>query len=263
MDAQVQARRSLELDLRNALANSEFELHYQRFVNVASGELVGFEALLRWHHPRRGDVSPAEFIPVAEETGLIVQLGEWVLRQACTEAASWPKGLRVSVNVSAAQFRSQNLGPVVVSALAASRLPPERLELEITETVLMRNNEASLQALHQLRGLGVRIAMDDFGTGYSSLGYLRSFPFDKIKIDGSFVKEIGKNADCDQIVRAMLSLGARLNIATTAEGVETQAQLDFMRAEGCTEAQGYLLGRPIPAREVLRLLPFNKATAAA
>ena len=190
MDARMKARRALEVDLRKALANNEFELHYQPLVRLADNEISGCEALLRWHHPERGIISPAEFIPVAEETGLINAIGEWVLRQACAEAAAWPDDIKVAVNVSPVQFRSQSLSQVVISALAAAGLAPHRLELEITESVLLQSNDTTLAALHQLRELGVRISMDDFGTGYSSLSYLRSFPFDKIKIDRSFINDL-------------------------------------------------------------------------
>ncbi|KAA2236633.1 EAL domain-containing protein [Salinarimonas soli] len=249
MDEAQQERQALELDLRQALARGEFALHYQPLLDLASGRISGCEALVRWHHRTRGMIPPGAFIALAEETRLIVPLGEWVLREACREAATWSEPMRISVNVSAVQFRQPGLVQGVMSALAASGLPPERLELEITETVLIHEGEA-LKTLHQLRGLGVRIALDDFGTGYSSLSYLRRFPFDKIKIDRSFVKEID-NPDTAAIVRAMVGLGSRLGIAITAEGVETQAQLDQVRAEGCTEAQGYLISRPGPAREVL------------
>jgi diguanylate cyclase (GGDEF)-like protein/PAS domain S-box-containing protein len=242
MDAEIQARRLLELDLRHALANQEFELYYQPCIDIRSGAVVEYEALLRWNHPRRGFLSPAAFVSAAEETGLIAPLGEWVLRQACRDAAAWPRGLRVAVNVSAKQFGVSNIVQTAVSALTAANLAPERLELEITESVLMRNGDASLKALHRLRSLGVRIAMDDFGTGSSSLSSLRSFPFDKIKIDGSFISEIGQNAGSDQIVRAMLGLGAKLGIPTTAEGVETEAQLDFVRSEGCTRRKASCSG---------------------
>jgi diguanylate cyclase (GGDEF)-like protein len=263
MDIEAQARRAIELDIREALTRGEFELFYQPVLDIAQGHVVGFEALLRWRHPTRGIVAPAEFIMVAEDTGLIVGLGEWVLRQACSEALRFPAGTRIAVNVSAVQFRSSNFVELVVSALAASGLPPDRLELEITETVLMQSNEGVLKALHDLRSLGVRIALDDFGTGYSSLSYVRSFPFDKIKIDRSFVKELGKNPDCAAIVRAIVSLGAGLGIVTTAEGVETDAQLDFIRACGCSEAQGHLLGAPKPLQHALGLFEGARAVTAA
>jgi predicted signal transduction protein with EAL and GGDEF domain len=249
MDEAQQERQALELDLRQALARGEFTLDYQPLLDLASGRISGCEALVRWHHRTRGMIPPGAFIPLAEETKLIVPLGEWVLREACREAATWDRPMRVSVNVSAIQFRQAGLVQSVAGALSASGLPAERLELEITETVLINEGEA-LRTLHQLRALGVRIALDDFGTGYSSLSYLRRFPFDKIKIDRSFVKEID-NPDTAAIVRAMVGLGSRLGIAITAEGIETQAQLDQVRAEGCTEAQGYFISRPGPAREVL------------
>ena len=209
---------------------------------------------MRWHHPTRGFVSPADFIPVAEETGLIVPLGEWVLHQACVEAMKWPTSARVAVNLSPLQFKDRNLTMSVISALARSGLPPNRLELEITETVLLERSEANVATLHRLRALGVRVALDDFGTGYSSLGYLRSFLFDKIKIDRSFVRELSDRSDCLAIVRAVAGLGASLGICTTAEGVETQDQLDRVRAEGCTEAQGFLISQPRPGSEIAGLL---------
>jgi diguanylate cyclase (GGDEF)-like protein/PAS domain S-box-containing protein len=254
MDARLQERRTLELDLRRALTASEFELYYQPLVEAQSGRVIGFEALLRWNHPHRGLVPPADFIPLAEEIGLIIPLGEWVLREACREAAAWPGGVKVAVNLSPVQFRSPTLFHTVVSALGSSELSPHRLELEITESVLLHDSAATLALLHQMRGLGVRIAMDDFGTGYSSLSYLRSFPFDKIKIDRSFVRELGEKADCLAIVRAVAGLGASLGITTTAEGVETPEQLEQVRAQGCIEVQGYLFSRPRPADEVPGLL---------
>jgi predicted signal transduction protein with EAL and GGDEF domain len=254
MDAQMQARHALELDLRKSLAAGEFELHYQPIIELESGRVSGFEALVRWRHPERGLISPDVFIPVAEEIGLIVPLGDWVLRQACRDAATWPGQLSVAVNLSAAQFRNSTLALSVAAALGASELAATRLELEITESVLLQDDRTVLDALHQMRDLGVRISMDDFGTGYSSLSYLRSFPFDKIKIDRSFIRELGKKNDCVAIIRAVTRLGSNLGMATTAEGVETEQQLEILRAEGCTQVQGYLFSRPQPASEIPAML---------
>jgi len=254
MDRRAQMRRDMELDLRRAFSNGEFELHYQPLVDVATDRISGFESLLRWRHPEKGMVSPAEFIPVAEDIGLIVSIGEWVLREACNEAVKWPADIKIAVNLSPVQFRSRNLVQVVVSALANSGLSPKRLELEITESLLLAETEANLAILHQLRELGVSISMDDFGTGYSSLSYLRSFPFDKIKIDRSFVKDLAKRPDCVAIVRAISGLGRSLNITTTAEGVETRDQLDWLRAEGCNQVQGFLFSAAKPASDIGQLL---------
>jgi diguanylate cyclase (GGDEF)-like protein/PAS domain S-box-containing protein len=254
MDAKMKVRRALEVDLRKALANGEFELFYQPIVDLQHNELSGFEALLRWRHPERGMVSPAEFIPLAEEIGLITPIGEWVLRKACTDAKLWPEPIGVAVNFSPVQFKSKNLVSTVVSALATSGLPPKRLEIEITETVLIQDNETTLAVLHQLRDLGVRISMDDFGTGYSSLSYLRRFPFDKIKIDRSFIRDLARRDDSRSIVRAVTGLGSSLGMVTTAEGVETEEQLRLLRAEGCTQVQGYLLSPPKPLSEIAELI---------
>ena len=254
MDRQAQKRRDLERDLRRAFANGEFELHYEPLVGISADRISGFESLLRWRNPEMGMISPAEFIPVAEDIGLIVPLGEWVLREACAEAMNWPEDIKVAVNLSPAQFRSRNLVQAVVSALAHSGLSPRRLELEITESVFLAETEANLAILHQLRELGVSISLDDFGTGYSSLSYLRSFPFDKIKIDRSFVQGIAERTDCVAIVRAISGLGRSLNITTTAEGVETVDQLDWLRAEGCNEVQGFLFSAARPAAELGTLL---------
>jgi diguanylate cyclase (GGDEF)-like protein len=254
MNAQLLARRSLEADLRCALERGEFELHYQPFVNVVSNQVTGFEALIRWNHRDKGLIPPSDFIPLAEETGLINPIGDWVLRQACMEAVSWPADLQVAVNLSAVQLKNRNLAQSVVLALAGAGLDPRRLELEITETVLLQEDAALLASLHQLRAFGARIALDDFGTGYSSLKYLRHFPFDKIKIDRSFVKELGTRADCAAIVRAVVELGRSLAMSTTAEGVETEAQLAHLKHEGCTEVQGYLFSKPRPANEIPSLI---------
>jgi diguanylate cyclase (GGDEF)-like protein len=254
MDVQMQARRTLEYDMRAALPDGQFELHYQPVLNVVRNDIVGVEALIRWRHPERGMISPGEFIPLAEETGFIVPLGEWVIREACTEAARWPDGVKVAVNLSPAQFRGQGLVQVVINALASSGLAPGRLELEITETILLQDGPATLATLHRLRDLGVHIAMDDFGTGYYSLSYLRSFPFDKIKIDRSFVKDITASAGSLNIVRAVAAMAKGLGMESTAEGVETQEQLDAIRSEGCTEMQGFLFSRPLPARQIDDLL---------
>jgi predicted signal transduction protein with EAL and GGDEF domain len=254
MDAQMQERRRLELDLRKALLADQFELYYQPLINVAGGDVSGFEALLRWNHPDWGIIMPDAFIPVAEEIGLIVPLGEWVLRQACRDAMAWPGKLSVAVNLSAVQFRNPLLALSVVSALGQSGLAASRLELEITETVLLQDDRAVLDALHQIRDLGVRICMDDFGTGYSSLSYLRSFPFDKIKIDRSFIRELGKENDCVAIIRAVTRLGSSLGMITTAEGVETEQQMEILRAEGCTQVQGYLFSKPRPRAEIPAML---------
>ena len=267
MDAKMQSRRALELDLRKALGLGEFELFYQPVVNLQADEVSGFEALLRWRHPERGLVSPAAFIPLAEDIGLIRPIGAWALKQACCEAATWPSHLKIAVNLSPAQFKNGNVVLDVISALGASGLAANRLELEITEAVLLQDTEATVTILNQLRDLGVRIAMDDFGTGYSSLGYLLKFPFDKIKIDQSFIRDLADKPDSIAIVRSVTGLGTSLGICTTAEGVETEGQLQRLRAEGCTEVQGYLFSKPIPAADIASLLQrrgnlSSRATAA-
>jgi diguanylate cyclase (GGDEF)-like protein len=253
MDARMQARRALELDLRKALANGEFEVFYQPLINIQTRSITGFEALVRWHHPERGLVQPADFIPMAEEMGLIVPLGEFVLRQACVDAVTWPGSPKVAVNLSPVQFGNTTLVADVAAALHDSGLSPKRLELEITESVMLHDTDAVLVVLYQLRALGVGIAMDDFGTGYSSLSYLRRFPFSKVKIDQSFVRGLGQGGDCDTIVTAVADLCARLGMITTAEGVETEDQMQRLRAGTCTEAQGYLFSQPIPAQQVMEL----------
>jgi diguanylate cyclase (GGDEF)-like protein len=263
MDARMKARRELELDLRKAIVNCEFALYYQPLVNLKSNDITAFEALVRWNHPTRGLISPAEFIPIAEETGLIIPIGEWVLRHACQETAGWPAHLKVAVNLSPAQLKSRNLTQLVISALAESGMAADRLQLEITETVLMHNTFATLATLHQLRKLGVQIAMDDFGTGYSSLSYLRSFPFDKIKIDRSFIQDLSNGAEPLAIVHAVAGLAKSLNMISTAEGVETQQQLDQLQIIGCTEMQGYLFSHARPAEEIVRMfLAPDEETAA-
>jgi diguanylate cyclase (GGDEF)-like protein/PAS domain S-box-containing protein len=263
MDARAQARRLLEIDLRAALTRHEFEVHYQPIHDLKTDCITAFEALIRWKHPLRGMISPMDFIPLAEETGLITQLGDWILRKACMDAASWSREVRVAVNLSPVQFKNSNLVKSVISALAASDLAPERLELEITETVLLQDSEATLAALHKLRSFGVKISMDDFGTGYSSLSYLRSFPFDKIKIDRSFVHELATREDSMAIVRAVTGLGKSLGISIVAEGVETNEQLGLLRTEGCTEVQGFLFSRPRPAQDVEAMLSYGLERGAA
>jgi diguanylate cyclase (GGDEF)-like protein len=254
MDARLQARRALELDLRRAIVQGEFELQYQPLVNIKTGSVTGFEALVRWQHSERGIVAPGEFVALAEETGLIGALGEWVLRTACEEAATWPDHIKVAVNLSPVQFKNRKLVEVIVSAMAMAGLSPHRLELEITESVLLQDDDATLAMLHQMRGLGVRISMDDFGTGYSSLSYLRKFPFDKIKIDQSFIRDLSKEDDSIAIVRAVASLAASLHIATVAEGVETADQLEIARAEGCTEVQGFFFSPPVSAANAREII---------
>jgi diguanylate cyclase (GGDEF)-like protein len=254
MDAVVQARRGLERDMRTALVQDGFRLFYQPLVNLQTKKVTTFEALMRWRHLERGSVPPSIFIPVAEEMGLIVQLGEWALRQACMEAMEWPDGICVSVNLSPLQFSKGNLVSTVMSALASSGLPASRLELEITESVLLEKSERNISILNQLRHLGVRISMDDFGTGYSSIGYLRSFPFDKIKIDQSFVKDVLVDEGSLAIVRAIAGLGVSFGMITTAEGVETVEQMQRLNLEGCIEVQGYLFSKPVPSNEIAGLL---------
>jgi diguanylate cyclase (GGDEF)-like protein len=261
MDRLMQARRTLELELRNAIAHQEFEIYYQPIVNLRSEGITSFEALLRWHHPERGLVPPLSFIPLAEETGLIVPIGEWIIRQACEEAAKWPENIRLAINISAAQFKTRTLCQLVTSALTNSGVSPERLDIEITESVLLGDSASTIETLYQLRALGVRISMDDFGTGYSSLGYLRSFPFDKIKIDRSFVHDLRQNKDAKAIITAVTGLGSSLGILTTGEGVESKEEAEYLRQSGCIEAQGYFFSKPRPAREVRDMLAESYALA--
>ncbi|CAN5146804.1 hypothetical protein BH11PSE5_BH11PSE5_04980 [soil metagenome] len=254
MDAEAQARRAMEVDLHDALNKGELELHFQPLFGLSQNRVTAFEALLRWNHPARGMVSPADFIPLAEETGLIIPIGEWVLHEACRIAGTWASDIRIAVNISPVQFRNSMLNSIVLQALARSCLEPQLLELEITESLFIDNVEATLASLHSLRALGVRVALDDFGTGYSSLSYLRSFPFDKLKIDRSFIVDLLAHDGATAIIRAITSLADALGMETTAEGVESSEQLDILRAEGCGQIQGYLFSRPIPASEVDALL---------
>ena len=244
----------METDLRRAVANGQFVVYYQPLVDARTRAPTGFEALMRWQHPERGLVSPAEFIPLAEKMGLILGMGAWALVQACTDAAGWPEHLKVAVNLSPMQFLGGRLVEEVEQALATSGLAASRLELEITESVLLQDNDANLGVLHRLRVLGVRISMDDFGTGYSSLSYLRRFPFDKIKIDQSFVRNLEQERGSIEIVRAVVGLGKALGMDVLAEGVETLEQLAILQTEGCNELQGYLFGRPQPVQDVMGVL---------
>ena len=263
MDACAKARLTMEQDLRQALADGGFEIHYQPLVDLRHDKVTGCEALLRWRHPERGMISPAEFVPVAEDTGLINELGEWVLRTACSEAATWPDHVRLAVNVSPVQLKCQTMALKIAGALAASGLPANRLELEITEAVLIRDDEAALAILHQLRAIGVRIALDDFGTGYSSLSYLKRFPFDKIKIDRCFVNDIAEVGGSSAIVQAVVNIAAARNMTTTAEGVETPEQREMLRTLGCTEMQGYLFSAARPGPEVRKLFGARCESVAA
>ncbi|KJC37526.1 diguanylate cyclase [Bradyrhizobium sp. LTSP849] len=258
MDAKVRERRQLEIDLRHAIAHGDLEVYYQPCLSLKDDRITGCEALVRWRHPGRGMVSPAEFIPIAEDTGLINEIGEWVLATACRDAAAWPDDIRLAVNVSPVQFKSGTLALKIMAALATSNLPASRLELEITEAVLIRDDDAALAILHQLRAIGVRIALDDFGTGYSSLSYLHRFPFDKIKIDRCFVSDIAGPDGSASIVQAVVSLASARRMATTAEGVETEEQQRLLRALGCSEMQGYLFSAAKPADKVLELFALHR-----
>ena len=262
MDAQAQARRQLEIDLRSALAAEELEVHYQPLVDLVSRDVIGFEALLRWPHATRGYISPSEFIPLAEETGLITPLGNFVLARACADASEWPEHVKLAVNLSPMQFRVGNVFTNVKEALSATGLAPERLDLEITESVLLDRTDHVIAHLHALRALGVRISMDDFGTGYSSLSYLRAFPFDKIKIDRSFVRDLPGNRHTLAIVRAILGLASGLDMKVVAEGIETQADLACLAAEGCKEGQGFFFSEARPQDEVLKLLAEQRRRVA-
>ena len=246
MDARMQSRRKLELALKTALPREEFELFYQPIINLATNQITSFEAVLRWHHPERGLILPSEFVFIAEEIGLIAAIGEWVVNQACKEAASWPDELKVAVNLSPSHLVRPNIPSLISGALAAARLPPHRLEIEVTEAVLLQATEPALATLRKLREMGVRIALDDFGTGYSSLSYLRTFPFDKLKVDRAFIKDLGEDDQSFAIIEAIVMLAHALNVTTTAEGVETEAQLEYVRRLGFTEMQGFLISRPVP-----------------
>jgi EAL domain-containing protein (putative c-di-GMP-specific phosphodiesterase class I) len=252
MDKRLRERRALQHDLRFALSRHEIALHYQPQASI-DGKIIGFEALVRWDHPTRGMVSPGEFIPLAEESGAIIALGEWILREACREAASWPTSLRIAVNLSPAQFRHGDLPALVHSVLFDTGLAANRLEIEITEGVLISDFSRAISILRRLKTLGVRIAMDDFGTGYASLSYLQAFPFDKIKIDRGFIANLDRNPQSAAIIRAVIGLGHGLNLPVVAEGVETKEQLAFLRREACNEVQGYLFGRPAPIAQYARL----------
>ena len=254
MDSKMMARHGMELDLRRALVNGEFEIHYQPLVNLEQDRISACEALLRWNHPVRGEVEPDSFIPVAEESGLITRIGDWVIRKACEDAASWPGDLTLAINISPVQFRNENLMSVISHALEASGLRPERLELEITEAILLEHTETTLETLNRLRAFGIRIAMDDFGTGYSSLSYLQKFPFDKIKIDGSFVHALSDDPESTAVIRAVTGLASSFRMVTTAEGVETEEQLALVRSLGCTEMQGYLFSKARSAADLAEFL---------
>lgn len=254
MNERAQNRRVLEGDLREAIERNQFELHYQPFLNLERGQISGMEALVRWRHPTRGMVPPLDFISVAEETGLINPLSRWILREAIREASTWPRSVKLAVNLSPIQFRTGTLLTDVVEALASTSFEPGRLELEITETVVLDSDRKTMRDLHELREMGVRISMDDFGTGYSSLSYLRKFPFDKIKIDQSFVRDLPGDEGSEAIIRAVVGLAGSIGMVTTVEGVETEEQLAYLKKEGCTEIQGYLISRPLPARDVLPML---------
>ncbi len=263
LDAEANQRRKIEMDLHNGLAKGEFELYFQPLFDLASNRFSAFEALIRWNHPTRGLVCPIDFISVAEETGLIVPIGEWVLKEACRQATAWPAGIRVAVNFSTVQFKTAGLKNLVFQALATSGLAPGRLEIEITESLFLENSGEVLQTLHGLKQMGVRIALDDFGTGFSSLSYLRRFPFDKIKIDRSFILELLETREANAVVKAIADLAAALNMETTAEGVEQAAQVDALRAHGCTDVQGYLFSKPVPATDVLTLIEADANRRAA
>ena len=254
LDEQARRRREMEHDLRLAVKHGQFELYFQPLYSLKEDRLNGFEALIRWFHPEKGMISPVEFIPLAEETGLIVQVGEWVLHEACRAAQEWPDDLSVAVNISPKQFLAPGLASTILQALGNSGLPAKRLELEITESIFIADVERTLGTLHSLRDLGVRIALDDFGTGYSSLSYLRSFPFDKVKIDQSFVRDLNeKGNNAHAVIRAITTLADALGMETLAEGVESSEQFDILRAEGCRYVQGYLLSKPLPSSEISAL----------
>jgi EAL domain-containing protein (putative c-di-GMP-specific phosphodiesterase class I) len=253
MDTELQARKALEYDLRQALLKNELEVYYQPLVDVKSNKVVAVEALLRWHHPIHGMVAPGDFIQMAEETGLIVPIGEWVLSTACKQILEWPN-LGVAVNLSPIQFKNRDFVETVKNVLVATGLDPHRLELEITESILITDPEAALRTLTALKNIGIKISMDDFGTGFSSLGYLNSFPFDKIKIDRSFISTISDEEKSTAIVKSVISLGRSLSMKTTAEGVETADQASFLKKEGCTQLQGFFFSRPIPASELFTFL---------
>ena len=260
MEERLVAREELKVDLTAALANNELEIEYQPSVDLRTGAVTSFEALLRWRHPLKGMMPPSEFIPLAEETGLIVPIGDWVLHQACREAMRWPTHVCVAVNVSSAQFSGRLFAPRVANALARSGLDPRRLELEITETLLLSGSDETQSGLRDLRQLGLKIALDDFGTGYSSLGYLQQFPFDRIKIDRSFVTELATREESRALVRAVIELGHSLHMRLTAEGVETHEQLDRVSAKGCDEAQGFLFSKSVPPHEVPALIARIEAS---
>jgi predicted signal transduction protein with EAL and GGDEF domain len=260
MDQQLRERRVLQQELRSAVERNELTLHYQPQARI-TGKIFGFEALVRWQHPQRGMVQPSAFIPLAEESGFIVSMGEWIMREACRQAASWPTPLQVAINLSPVQFRHGDLPGLVHAVLLETGLAPSRLELEITEGVLIGDFDRGLALLRRLKALGVRIAMDDFGSGYSSLSYLQSFPFDKIKIDREFVMNLGRNAQSAAIIRAVIGLGHGLDVPIVAEGVETQEQLSFLASESCDQVQGYFIGRPAPIQQYAELIGRERGPA--
>lgn len=260
MDAAMQRRRHLEIQMREAIQERQFELHYQPIVDLESGEIISFEALVRWVHPTMGRVFPDQFIPLAEETGLINPLGEWVIEQACRDAAQWDETIGVCVNLSAVQLDNRDLPSKVNQALQSAGLSPHRLELEVTETALLAETDLAVAMLHQFREMGVRISMDDFGTGYSSISYLRKFPFDKIKIDRSFVSGSDADVESAALVKMIAALGVSLGVKTTAEGVETQMEMESVRLAGCSEVQGYLFSKPVPFAEIPTLITRVRST---